>query len=204
MSPQEGDTAFPEDAVQVGRVLGAWGVRGSLKVQAFSADPQALLGNTRWFLVPPPEAAPARAVPAFALPLHITDAREHGEHIVATAKGLSNRDEAQALRGCGVFVSRKSFPAAGEGEFYWVDLIGLSVLNRSGLELGRVLGLLDTGAQSVLRVGYGAASFEPASASGVEAGRSAERLIPFVEAYVDGVDFQAGCIRVDWSPDWDV
>ena len=114
-------------------------------------------------------------------------AREQGEFIVATCQDLADRDAAEALAGARVFVSRASFPTPGEDEFYWVDLIGLAVRNRQGLALGRVGGLIETGPHCVLRV-------QPPAADADEV------LIPFVDAYVDRVDREAGLIEVDWDP----
>jgi 16S rRNA processing protein RimM len=133
--------------------------------------------------------------PATALPtqLTITQAREHGDVIVALAQEVPDRNTAEALRGTRVFVGRSSFPAPAADEFYWVDLIGLAVVNRQGESLGSVAGLLDTGAQSVLRV-------TPSADTGTEA--AAERLIPFVAAYVDGVDLERRLITVDWGLDF--
>ena len=102
---------------------------------------------------------------------------------------------AEALRGARVFVGRSSFPTAAADEYYWVDLIGLSVVNRAGETLGQVAGLLDTGPHSVLRV---APEGTPPGAAAAEA----ERLIPFVAAYVDAVDLQARRITVDWASDY--
>jgi 16S rRNA processing protein RimM len=197
-TPGTTDADWPADAVEVGRIVGAWGVKGWIKVQPFAADPQALYSSRRWFLQPPDNAAsrpgPAAARPTPAL-LRVIQAREHGELVVAQVHDVSDRAAAEALRGARVFVGRSSFPTAADDEYYWVDLIGLSVVNRAGETLGRVAGLLDTGPHSVLRV---APEGTPPGAAGEEA----ERLIPFVAAYVDAVDLQARRITVDWASDY--
>ncbi|MFO1273817.1 MAG: ribosome maturation factor RimM [Rubrivivax sp.] len=179
------EPARPPDAVEVGRVLGAWGVKGGLKVKPFSADPQALFSSKRWWLAPA-EAKPAQQVPPL---LRVREAREQGETVVATCDEIADRDAAQALAGARVFVARSSFPTPDEGEFYWVDLIGLAVRNREGVALGRVVGLVETGPHCVLRV-------QP------EAADAAELLIPFVDAYVDRVEREAGLVHVDWQADY--
>jgi len=172
-------TPWPADAVEVARVVGAWGVKGWLKLQPLADDPQALLHARRWHL-----QAGDRAIA-----LTIGEARRHGAALIASAHELADRDSAESLRGARVFVSRASFPALGADEFYWRDLIGLAVVNREGVALGTVVGLLDTGAHCVLRV-------QPAEAE------AAERLIPFVGAYVDAVKLAARRIDVDWQPDY--
>jgi 16S rRNA processing protein RimM len=181
--------AWPDDAIEVGCIVDAWGVRGAFKVQPFSDDPKALCAAGCWFLKPRPGMSlPSReAVPAL---LRITSTRRHGAAIVAQASGIADRAAAEALRGARVFVPRASFPAADDGEFYWVDLIGLAVVNRQGERLGEVVGLVETGPHCVLRVR------SPAADDG------AETLIPFVDAYVDGVSVAERRITVDWGLDY--
>ena len=192
------EPAWPDDAVEVGRVIGAWGVKGWIKVQPFSSAPEALFSSRRWF-VEPPAAVQGRSVSGRAAPfptlLRVTQAKEHGEGVVARVQDVPDRGAAEALRGARLFVPRSSFPTAGADEYYWVDLIGLAVVNRAGEALGQVTGLIDTGAHSVLRV-------LPDEAAGVPNTEEAERLIPFVAAYIDGVDMAQRRISVDWGVDY--
>jgi len=192
-----GDTpAWPEDAVEVGRIIDAWGVKGWIKVQPFAADPQALFSSRRWFLKPAePAGGPRRPAPAVAIPplLKITQAKHHGDGVVALAQDVGDRSGAEALRGARIFVSRASFPSADPDEYYWVDLIGLTVLNLQGETLGTVTGLLDTGPHSVLRIA-------PLDADPKD--EAAERLVPFVAAYVSDVSLAERRITVDWGLDY--
>jgi 16S rRNA processing protein RimM len=184
------DAEFPADAIEVARIVGAWGIKGWFRVQPHAKDPQALFSSKRWFLRSPEAhpAGPDRKVAELPTLLRIVEAREHGDDVVATARDIGDREQAEALRGARVFVARSSFPTAAEDEFYWVDLIGLQVCNRDGALLGEVAGLLDNGAQSVLQV-----------RSGPDV---PERLIPFVSAYIDRVDLAARRIDVDWGLDY--
>jgi 16S rRNA processing protein RimM len=170
-------------------------VQGGLRVQPFSGDPQALFSSRRWFLRAPESAAAPKGSASGAGPrlLRISGAREQGDVIVASSRVLSDRNAAETLRGWRIFVSRGSFPSTAEDEYYWVDLIGLEVVNREGASLGTVADLMDTGAHSVLRVTQ-AAPGEPA--------RETERLIPFVAAYVDEVSLERRRITVDWGLDY--
>ena len=190
---QPTSAAEPDDAVEVGRIIGAWGVKGWFKVQAFATEPQALFSSRRWFLRPPEEPRVARPVGNAAYPpyLKIAESREHGEWVVARTVDVVDRSGAEALRGARVFVPRASFPTPGADEFYWVDLMGLAVVNRLDEPLGSVVGLIDTGAHSVLRV-------LPEGAQG----EAAERLIPFVAQYIDEVSLEQRRIRVDWGLDF--
>jgi 16S rRNA processing protein RimM len=200
--PLPDELSWPDDAVEVGRIIDAWGIKGAFKVQPFSADPQALFSSRRWFLQPALPApgkgvAVARGAKPMPLPplLKITSAKEHGDMVVASAQDIPDRNAAEALKGARVFISRQSFPTADPDEFYWVDLIGLSVLNREGVLLGTVTDLLDTGAHCVLRVRRpDAAADAPPD--------EAERLIPFVGAYVDEVDLPGKRLLVDWGLDY--
>ena len=183
--------------------MGAWGVKGWIKVQPFSLEPQALFSSKRWFLQAPEGASPAAVSTLSAWPmLKVVQAKAHGDGVVACVQDLADRDTAESLRGARVFVSRGSFPTATEGEYYWVDLIGMTVVNREGACLGEVVGLMETGAHDVLRIqmpGTTAAALKPREQAGAAA---SERLIPFVSAYVDAVDMAARRITVDWGLDY--
>ena len=196
---------WPADAIEVGRIVDAWGLKGWLKVQPFATDPQALFSSRRWFLKPSDKVGVVRPVfPGGNFPslLKITEVKDHGELVVAQAREVPDRTSAEALRGARVFVGRASFPTAATDEFYWIDLIGLAVVNRQGERLGTVVGLLDTGPHSVLRVAAdGDATESPTTAPAV-APAPAERLIPFVAAYIDDVSLAQRVITVDWGLDY--
>jgi 16S rRNA processing protein RimM len=197
--PPGADAAWPDDAIEVGRIVDAWGLKGWVKVQPFADDPQALFSSRRWFLLPSEKTLllrPSGVASAIPSLLKITQVKEHGEVVVALAQEVPDRSAAEALRGARVFIGRASFPTAGPDEFYWVDLIGLAVVNREGAVLGTVAGLIDTGPHSVLRV-------VPATAPAVGPDApEAERLIPFVAAYVDDVSLENRLITVDWGLDY--
>jgi 16S rRNA processing protein RimM len=178
---------LPADAVEVGRIADAWGIKGWFKVLSHSADPEALFSSKRWYLQPA-----ERGLKTFSgtVLLKIREAKDHSGTVVATAQEVDDRDAAEALRGARVFVPRSSFPTASPDEYYWVDLIGLAVLNREGVALGTVKELLSTGPQTVLVLEY------------QEEGKTLERMIPFVSAYVDSVDLPGRRITVDWQPDY--
>ncbi len=178
---------LPADAVEVGRILDAWGVKGWLKVLPHSADPQALFSSKRWYLQPSGKGPQAFAGTVL---LRVREAKEHSDSVVARADGVEDRSTAEALRGCRIFVPRSSFPTASEDEYYWVDLLGLDVVNREGVNLGKVKELLATGPQTVLVLEY------------EQDGKPQERMGPFVGAYVDRVDLPGRLITVDWQADY--
>jgi 16S rRNA processing protein RimM len=187
MMPGLEPAELPADAVEVGRILDAWGIKGWFKVLPHSATPEALFSSKRWFLLPT-EKGPKTF--SGTVQLAIVEAKEHSGSVVACARDVSDRNAAEALRGARIFVARSSFPSTGTDEFYWVDLIGLEVVNREGVAMGQVRELLSTGPQTVLVLSY------------EQDGKPLERMIPFVAAYVDDVDLAARRIRVDWQPDY--
>jgi 16S rRNA processing protein RimM len=178
---------MPTDAIEVGRVADAWGVKGWFKVLPYSAHPEALFSSKRWFLLPA-EKGPKTF--DGCMKLSVKESKEHSDSIVALAQDIEDRDAAEALRGARIFVSRASFPTPAADEYYWVDLLGLSVINRQDEVLGTVRELLSTGPQTVLVLDY------------VADGKPQERMIPFVSAFIDNVDLAARCIRVDWLADY--
>jgi 16S rRNA processing protein RimM len=178
---------LPADAVEVGRILDAWGIKGWFKVLPHSADPQALFSSKRWYLQPPEKGPQAFSGTVL---LRVREAKEHSDTVVARADGVEDRAAAESLKGARILVPRSSFPTADPDEYYWVDLLGLDVFNREGVALGKVKELISTGPQTVLVLEYDAG------------GKAAERMIPFVAAYVDTVDTAARKIQVDWQPDY--
>lgn len=178
---------LPSDAIEVGRVADAWGIKGWFKVLPYSNDPEALFSSKRWFLLPAEKGA--KNFTGVAL-LSVAEIKDHSDSVVASAHKVLDRNAAEALRGARIFISRANFPSAQKDEFYWVDLLGLNVVNREGAALGVVRDLLSTGPQTVLVI-----EFE-------QEGKLQERMIPFVSVYVDDVDLPGKRILVDWQADF--
>lgn len=187
---------LPADAIEVGRILDAWGVKGWLKILPHSTLPEALFSAKSWFLqVPDAKFRPGFNAFSGTVAINVDEAKTHSDSVVAKIAGLDDRDAAEALRGCRIFLSRSSFPAATQDEYYWVDLIGLNVVNREGVALGCVRDLMATGPHSVLCVEYTTVGEDGSSTTD-------ERMIPFVAVYVDAVDLPTKRITVDWQPDY--
>lgn len=187
MTPGLEAAELPADAVEVGRIGDAWGIKGWFRIIPYSAAPEALFSSKRWFLQPAERGAKAFTG---TVKLPIREAKEHSDSVVASAHGVDDRNAAELLKGARIFIPRSSFPTAGDDEYYWVDLIGLRVVNRESIELGVVRDLLSTGPQTVL-----VATYE-------HEGKTFERMIPFVSAFIDRVDLPGRCITVDWQPDY--
>jgi 16S rRNA processing protein RimM len=118
----------------------------------------------------------------------VSGVRAQGAGLVVKWQGCEDPEAAQAFKGWRIAVPRSEFPRLPKGQFYWVDLIGAQVVNRSGLVLGTVQGLRNNGAHDLLEVEC--------------AGTTSPTLIPMVAAYLDGIDLAEGRIRVDWDAAW--
>ena len=196
---------MPADAIEVGRIADAWGIKGWFKVLPHSASPEALFSSKRWSLLPsdrkmgdgqsPSQKSAAAITAATVKPvlLKIKEAKDHADTVVACSLDVADRNQAEALKGARIFVPRSSFPTAGTDEYYWVDLLGLNVFNREGVALGQVKDLMSTGPQTVLVLAQNAEE---------EGKPPIERMIPFVAAFVDTVDLPGRKITVDWQLDY--
>jgi 16S rRNA processing protein RimM len=180
---------LPDDAIEVGAIVDAYGLKGWVKVAPHAHaghGGDAMLAAKRWWLVKGREVKSARCL----------QSKVHSGTVVAHFAGCDDRDTSYALRGHTVHVSRSDFPKlASDDEFYWVDLIGLDVVNEAGEALGQVADMIDNGAHSIMRVTYPSEAKDGSSATG-------ERLIPFVGVFVKTVDQTARKIVVDWGTDY--
>jgi 16S rRNA processing protein RimM len=172
----------PDDLVLVGYVSGAYGIHGWVRIKPYSSDGDALLAAKTWWLDKPDMHD-----------VEMMQSKLHGGEVVASLMGVAGRDAAEALKGATVHVRRSHFPALDNDEFYWVDLIGLAVVNERGESLGVVSDLIDNGAHPILRV-------EQPAAEGQKP--APEMLIPFVDQFVKTVDQAARLITVDWEADY--
>ncbi len=171
--------------VVLGRITAPYGVQGWLRLHAFGDDPQRWREIEHWWLGQSESDFSAwRTYPLKAL-------RLQGKGWVVKFEGIDDRTAAEGLVGNYFGAPRGELPQAGQGEYYWADLIGLAVANLAGVPLGRVTELIESGAHAVVVV-------EEVDASGSKI----QRLLPFVEHVVKEVDVPAGQMRVDWERDW--
>lgn len=174
---------IPADLVLVGYISGAYGIHGWVRIRPYSEDADAMLNAKIWWFDKPD----MHSVDVIQAKLHVDD-------VVAQLVGVSGRDAAEALKGTAIQIPRSHFPALADGEFYWVDLIGLDVNDLEGAPLGVVHDLMSTGAHPILRVTVADTKTESKSPQ--------ELLIPFVDQFVKTVDLQARKITVDWGLDY--
>jgi len=161
--------------VTVGRVVGAWGVKGWIRVHSFTEPLENIIEFPVWTLC----RDGRRQV------VELEQGHPHGRgQVVAKLASIGDRDAAAALTGSDIEVARSALQPCRDGEYYWADLEGLEVAAVDGTSFGRVDHLLRTGSNDVLVVRG-----------------DRERLIPFVAgAVIKSVDLEAGRIVVDWDP----
>lgn len=164
-----------EELVMMGYIAGVFGTRGWLKVHSYTRPRSNLLAYPIWLV------GQAGAWREFTL----LSSKPQGPILLATLSGISTREQAAELLRAQIAVARTALPALLEGEHYWTDLLGMTVVNLDGANLGLVIRLVETGDHDVL-VTRGAREY----------------LIPFVrDRYVREVDLAARRIVVDWHID---
>ncbi|MDP1698563.1 MAG: ribosome maturation factor RimM [Xanthomonadaceae bacterium] len=169
-------TTAGERLIQLGHVVGVFGVNGELKLESHTEPRSAIFNYQPWLLRSTGSERQLDGVRG----------RDTGRNIVARFPGVEGRDQAQAMIGTEIWVRRAQLPPPAAGEYYWVDLEGLAVETTAGVALGHVSHMLATGANDVM----------------VVAGER-QRLLPFIIGqYVHSIDFAAGMIVVDWDPDF--
>lgn len=174
--PAVPDTAATEAAepLIMGLVSGVFGVHGWLKVHSHTRPKTNLLAYKSWLL----------GRPGAWQPVKVTATRVQGPGLLAKIDGVDTREAAEALLRQSIAVPRSALPRLARDEFYWADLIGMSVRDTAHRDLGRVVRLVEAGDHDVL----------------VIQGDTGETLIPFVQGlYVMRVDRAAGLIEVDWQ-----
>jgi len=167
--------------VVLGKIVDAYGLRGAVKVLPFADDPLSWSKLLHWWV------GKEGSQPETWQQARLLKCRVHGDVLVAELEALHDRNASEAVRGMLVGVPRAAMPAVGKDEYYWADLIGMQVVNTHDQPLGEVLGLIETSANDVLRVGDA---------------DTVERLLPFVASVVLDVDLNQRRIRVDWEADW--
>ena len=185
-------TSSAPDAINIiilGKIIGAYGTHGSVKVFPFADDPLSWGHLATWRVGH--ETTPYWH---WAL-MELNECHLHKNVLIANFRGILDRNGSEAMKGMLVGVPRQDLPPTTNNEFYWADLIGLSVINTQDEHLGYVLGLMETSAHAVLRVGH-------KEEDGKEASKKNERLLPFVSRVVLDVSVSKRSIRVDWGSDW--
>jgi len=170
-----------ENQIILGKVGAVYGIKGWLKIHSFTDEIDAILDYFPWSL----------KLGNKTQTVEITDWRKHNKGLIVKVGNIDDRDEAQALVGSEILTSETSLPNLPQGEFYWRDLIGMSVVTTQGYDLGVVSDMMETGANDVLVV----------KANLNDGFSKKERLIPYLlDQVVESVSIENKQICVDWDP----
>jgi 16S rRNA processing protein RimM len=166
-------SANGEKFVTLGRVSGAYGIKGWVKVHSYTEQRESIAQFDAWVLE---QRGTKRR-------LELEASKHQGKSVLVKLGGIDDREAARALIGATIMVERAALPPCAPGEYYWADLEGLTVRTVEGEVLGTVDHLLATPGHDVLVL---------------EGGE--RRLIPFVAgSVVRGVDLDAGVVVVEWD-----
>ncbi len=160
----------PDRLILVGRVAGAFGVQGEIRITAYGDDPLSLV---RYRELKREDGAPALTL--------VGRGRAQKGALVTRAKEVATREDAEALRGLELYVPRSALPPADEDEFYLADLIGLAAVTPEGEALGRIKDVPNFGAGDLLEIAP-------------EIGAS--WYVPFTEQAVPEVSLEAGRVVI--------
>jgi 16S rRNA processing protein RimM len=186
------NTPSLDDLIELGAVQDAQGLQGQIKVRPHSSDPVALLSSKAlWLsLIPRRSAGVASSVEQASLTLYqVKQAKMHSGTVVIALDGITDRDQAEALKGARILVGRDVFPKTDADSYYWVDLIGCKAVNLQGQSLGEVIEVNDNGAHGIIVLGD------------LEA-KTVKQLVPFVKEVVQNVDLSNRLLTLDWQADW--
>jgi 16S rRNA processing protein RimM len=159
----------------IGKINGLFGVQGWVKIFSYSDPRKNILTYQPWHI----------QVNGQWQTLEKTTGRVQGKTIVAQLKNITNREQAHSYIGTDIYIEKSQLPALSKGEYYWEELIGLTVINQENITLGVVNNLMDTGANTVLVV------------QGEQ-----EYLIPYIKPFLLQVELQNKQITVDWDADF--
>lgn len=162
--------------VAMGYIKGAFGIKGWVKTATDTEYVDSLLDYPEWQLRKDKQI----------VSVAVESGKVVGGELQVKFQGIDDRDQAQLLRGYTIEIKRSDFAPTEEDEYYWTDLVGLSVTNRKGVYLGKVSKLMETGAHDVLVVD----------------GEYGNLLIPFISHFIDKVDLATSSIVADWEADY--
>lgn len=181
-----------KDPTVIGKIGQPFGVRGWVRVNSFCSPADNILDYTACWLKRP-GASFARTKQANDIEqVDIKEIKPHGKGFVAMLAGVTDRDQALALRGAEIVIERDALPELPADDYYWYQLQGLTVKSVTGEELGTLTQMLETGANDVMVVEPSANSFD-----------KKKRLIPYLfESVVKSVDLSTQTLTVEWDLDF--
>ena len=181
-----------DELIELGAISEAQGLQGQVKVRPHSSEPVALLSSKSvWLsLIPRRDAGVSASIEQASLTQYkVKSSKVHSGNVVMALEGVSDRDQALALKGARILVARDAFPKAESDSYYWVDLIGCKAMNLQDESLGEVVDITENGAHGVIAIGD------------VQT-KTIKYLVPFVKEVVQNVDLPNKTITLDWQSDW--
>ncbi len=172
-----------DDYILLGKVSGVHGIKGWVKVFSYTSPRSKITEYSQWFLKKQKDQS--------WVSTKLIEGKEQGKNIIARLDNIKYRDEAEALIGTEIAIHKDQLEVLAENEFFWRDLIGLSVETVEGEKLGKIDWLFDTGSNDVIVI---------KDSEGVE---EKEHLLPFIfDDVIKSVDLEASLMVVDWDPEF--
>ncbi len=161
----------------VGRIGGAHGIRGWLKIMSYTRPKENIFTYSPWLL----------HVDNAWQEIEIEESQQRGERLMVKMSGIETPEAARVYMNCDIAITRAQLPDLGEGEYYWRDMIGLEVFNQDNISLGKISKVTETGANDVLVIS--------------KDGKNKKNiLIPLVkDVFVKQVDLNAKTMNVEWQ-----
>lgn len=169
-------TTDAREPVIIGRISGLYGVRGEVKVFSYTRPRERIFSYQPWLI----------KLESDWVEHELIKGSRRGRSLSALIEGIEDREKAGTLIGVDIAIYREQLPSLSEGEYYWYDLMGMEVVNRTGESFGYVTAIEETGANDVLLV------------------QGQQRLlIPLVIGeIIKDVDMDNGRIQVEWDPEF--
>lgn len=175
--------------VPVGKLNGLFGVKGWVKIFSNTQPKENILTYSPWYLKRNGQWQEFK----------LLSGKSHGKGVIAHLEGCTDRDVAAELIGSEIAIKREQLAKPKSGEYYWSDLIGLLVKNLDGIELGKIVSMLETGANDVIVT----RSEDGEDGEKDQKGKKRERLIPFVfEEVIQEINLEQGFMIVDWDEEF--
>ncbi len=170
------------DYITLGKISGVHGIKGWVKVFSHTSPREQITEYKEWFL---------KGRDSDWKPIRVIDGKKQGKNIIAFLENTHHRDQAEALVGSEIAIHKDQLKKLSKGEYYWRDLIGLSVETIEGEKLGEIDWLFDTGSNDVLVV------------KDTDGAEIKERMLPYVMGdVIQSIDLEKSLMIVDWDPEF--
>jgi len=174
----------PTDYITLGSISGVHGLKGWLKVFSHTDPRVKITEYSQWFLRKKGENWQSYKV---------LNGKQQGKNIIARLEGVTDRNQVEALIGAEIAIQNEQLEALSSDEYYWKDLIGISVETKEGVVLGRLDWIFNSGSNDVLVV----------KELNEGKGKKIERMLPFLmNDVILSIDLDKSLMVVDWDPEF--